>query len=966
MLHSLPATWLFSLFAFKLPGLKAFQLPSLPAFKPICYITALFLVIICSGVSSAETVKLEATADIWLSDANSEERNSSSGKCREFKLKSIQEMAAVRFDASILKGKKINAARLFLRPVQKENELRYIRISTVSQDWKEGYTHRPYGKADGATYNYADHQSQKAWAWPGSQFCDVTFSSGNTLTSWTERRLEENGWISVDIDPKLIYALAVGDTDGLALQDGGTPNYFNNYVYSRESGRFAPHLIVDASGAFKISPAKPSVKAEPDPEHADFEHGAIKITLSPAANAFRWIVYLNEYQVDRWRIKHPDPENSVEFYIDGLLPLQACNLKVVAVSKSGHTSPPAMATVQASDRLTNKIQLGKFNEPKIDSSWEEGQDGKIDIWPVPGLIKIDPITGNPLHNDVLLRGGSRNSANAVWDGNRVTLFGIRGEYVDFQICIAKQNDASERMSLRISHLTGPNGSIIDRPEIELFKNWYSQRKDGNWQPAYNIPIKHGEFFQIPDTKRGILNQQNQTFYVDIYIPKNAVPGNYHGEIILTAGDNTSEKVPIELTVYDLLMPDDLAFLPELNAYRIPHNVHDYCRLAHQHRCIANFWVMRPKITKAGDRFSINWIDYDRLVGPLVSGEAFKTNRRAGHPTECLYLPFEDSWPTPLTPETYNYKGYWPGRGESKKHIVDHYLTAPHIGDALSDAYKDTFLRLQESFIEHFRRKGWNNTEMQCFFGGKNTHRIAYGTNMWWTTDEPYHWDDWLALHFFDALWTKGRIDNDASKKLWPARADISRPQWQGRVMEEVTDVVYIGGYNDERTYKRCGILKEDTGVTIRAYGSANPHDHSNTETVALLLSMWLNGAEGFLPWQTLGSDSSLDRQEGISGNALFAPGDRFGIPVVGDMRLKAFRKGEQIIEYLDMLSEKYSLQRKQINKMVNDAIELSVGRMPGAGSDNADAIRAGTLKAWQIDGLRHAILSLILGNTLAL
>jgi len=42
-------------------------------------------------------VVLRATGDIWLSDANQAERNSSSGKAERFKLKSIQEMAVVRF-----------------------------------------------------------------------------------------------------------------------------------------------------------------------------------------------------------------------------------------------------------------------------------------------------------------------------------------------------------------------------------------------------------------------------------------------------------------------------------------------------------------------------------------------------------------------------------------------------------------------------------------------------------------------------------------------------------------------------------------------------------------------------------------------------------------------------------------------------------------------------------------------------
>ena len=171
--------------------------------------------------------------------------------------------------------------------------------------------------------------------------------------------------------------------------------------------------------------------------------------------------------------------------------------------------------------------------------------------------------------------------------------------------------------------------------------------------------------------------------------------------------------------------------------------------------------------------------------------------------------------------------------------------------------------------------------------------------------------------------------------------------------------VYYGGFIDERTYRRCRILRKETGVRVRAYGSAGTHDRSNTETVALVLNTWLNGADGFLSWWTVGKRGSLDVQEGCAGNALFVPGDRFGLPVVGDMRLNAFRKGEQLVEYLVLLSAKYDLNRKQLKHMVACALDLQAGRKAGASADNADALRFGLVKAWQIEELRAEILKLL-------
>ena len=328
----------------------------------------------------------------------------------------------------------------------------------------------------------------------------------------------------------------------------------------------------------------------------------------------------------------------------------------------------------------------------------------------------------------------------------------------------------------------------------------------------------------------------------------------------------------------------------------------------------------------------------------------------------MYLPFDDSWPTPLTRETYNYKGHWPGKGESAQYLIDHYMTAPYIGDGLSDRYKEAFFAVQRQFIEHFAQQGWNRTEMQLFYGGKNTHRIEYGSNMWWTTDEPYHWDDWLALQFFCNLWAQGRRALGADPGLWSVRADLSRPMWTGRVLDTMVDRVYWGGFSNTRSYQRTEWLSQNTGIKDRAYGSVNPATESNTETVSTLLQVWSHGADGFLPWQTVGNDASLDANDNVAGNTLLVPGSRFGVPVVGDMRLKALRDGEQIIEYLVILAERYQLQREEVGAMLERVLPLSASRTSGAALDDAAAARFSTLRDWEIAGLRRSLADLIVSK----
>ncbi len=328
----------------------------------------------------------------------------------------------------------------------------------------------------------------------------------------------------------------------------------------------------------------------------------------------------------------------------------------------------------------------------------------------------------------------------------------------------------------------------------------------------------------------------------------------------------------------------------------------------------------------------------------------------------MYLPFEDSWPTPLSRESYRYDGYWPNQGDDPSRIVEHYLAAPPIDQGLTEEYKQAFWAVQRQFIEHFQQKDYTQTEMQCYFGGKATNRVDYGINTWWTTDEPYYWDDWMALQFLLQLWNGGR--GQADPRMWAARADISRPQWQGRTLMGVVDAAYYGAgaFSGAAMIRRCRTLSEETGLNVRAYGVASHDSVSNTENVTLLLSAWADGADAFMPWQTLGSEESLEQNDAgcTGGSALMAPGDRFDLAVAGDLRLKALRDGQQLIEYLTMLSERYRLNREQIKAMIHEATRAQTDPNRMQPIDDADAIDFASLSAWQIQQLRRRIVELLL------
>ncbi len=895
--------------------------------KPIFFFFVLFAIFVVHRPAHADSVRLPVTADIWLSDANAAERNSSMGAAPRLKLKFIQELAALRFDASAIAGREVKSARLFLRKTG-EDKLRYLRISTVNQDWVEGHTEKPYGPADGATWFYADSNSKKSWAWPGSAFCDVIMTSGHSLASYAEIRREKDDWISVEVAPALVYAITAKDTDGLAIMDGGNLSLFNNSIYSHEQNASAPYLQVEVGDKINTKPAAPIFTTSPSRPDAHLSTGAMRITISadPAAICYR--VTLNGQSVPRWQIPHPSA-NPTTIILDNLPPEKRYDVEVTTVSASGQSSPPTRHIEGSSNAAPPPPELDNPSKPELGDHGAKPPGVMI----LPPLVKISPETSLPLNNDLE---PDFATVNSVWDGKTIQLAGAKGEYVDFQICALNQHPAITPNEI------GSSASIMPPDAFELYSLHLAKNREKKLQPAYAIPLRPGEKSESPFV------------YVDFYIPKDALPGRYFGT--LTIQTDHEINIPIEINVYNFTLPDKLTFWPELNAYSIPKNHLDYFRLAQQNRCVANFWHFEPRVHGQGAQMKVDWTDYDRDAGPLLSGDAFKSNHRAGIAAECMYLPYNDNWPTQLTKETYHYPGYWPHKGDDIKFLVEHSLTAPPIDKAFSPDYLAAYAAVEKQFAEHFKEKGWTQTEMQCFFGDKQTHRINYGSNHWWTTDEPSFLHDWLALQYFDRLWITGH-----PSAQFVTRADISRPHWQGNFLDNVTQVIYYGAgaASAPDQIHRIHQHERESPINVRFYGSCNPDNQSNLATVAWLLDAYLNGADGALPWQTLGKESALDDNDAsaFGGNALLIPATRFNQPVVADLRLKALRDAEQLIEYLNLLAQKRHLNREQLQAMVAQHLSLKPAFAPANPTADTDSFIAP--KAWQIAELKRALAKII-------
>lgn len=202
-----------------------------------------------------------------------------------------------------------------------------------------------------------------------------------------------------------------------------------------------------------------------------------------------------------------------------------------------------------------------------------------------------------------LRAGTNPGAvlNSVWDGTAVTLFGARNEVVAFNLILEAPTTSASNVTLTFDTLTGPGGTIsaapasgdgvfnwVNRP-IELFYVRYLEIKGLSTDlffAGYNYDERHipqrfrrpwtglgdgmGTWQDRPDHNKfypdiavplelvssfDIAAGQNQSIWVDIYIPTTAPPGVYRGTVTIQENGSTTHEIPVELAVRGFTLPD---------------------------------------------------------------------------------------------------------------------------------------------------------------------------------------------------------------------------------------------------------------------------------------------------------------------------------------------------------------------------------------------------------------------------
>jgi hypothetical protein len=311
--------------------------------------------------------------------------------------------------------------------------------------------------------------------------------------------------------------------------------------------------------------------------------------------------------------------------------------------------------------------------------------------------------------------------------------------------------------------------------------------------------------------------------------------------------------------------------------------------------------MAPGCAPGWDGKWLDWTAWDQRFGPYFDGSAFADLPRRGVPIECFYLPLHENWPSPIEP---NYNGsYWADQ-------------------AFRVGYREAFVEASRQIAEHCGELGWRDTLFHCFLNGKSNFKErgwSRGSSPW-LLDEPANFQDYWALRYFGEAFHAGARQAGSAAKL-VFRGDISRPEWQRDALDHVLDYNVVAGAAFLK-YRRLVLeRKRQFGQIVVCYGSTNDIVQSNVQPAAWSVDAWLDGADGVLPWQTIGSDDSWQNADTLS---LFYPGGPAGqMEPVASVRLKAYTRGQQDVEYLTLLARVEGQSRQELARRVRALLPLA-------------------------------------------
>jgi hypothetical protein len=875
-----------------------------------CFATALVLV---TALTAAPSISAEVRVDVTRDNSIilvKNEYHLNHGRKPRIRIKGNQHLVVLAFDTQAPAGRLVKSAVLVCGKA--EFAIEEVTVSTIQADWDE---YRSSALTSGK-------QAFEGWGRPGARFPAVTGGNGFSLVCQAESTVK-NGAYHWRVDPDLIHANAIGAAYGITLHEVRCDYSRNPRIFAREEKARRPYLLLTLGGT------------EPDPQppgelelNDKGDPGSLRLSLRAPRRGFAYQVRVNGEPLPRWNIPfvRPGETQSIPIRDLPLEPGQKVTIAVRTVNRIGRRS--RVVTIAGTVPKPESLSFPKIAELQRVKLKDQH------IYAIPVTDKYDA-RDNPVGD--LPRG--YRTRNAVFDGGAIRLAAARGEVVGFQALLKGMG----RVELRCN---------IPGIRTEMHRALYVESAAG----------------RIPDPLVALdglelSNDRCASVFVDVFVPFDETRNTVQGELSVSDG----RRVPINLAVRNFAIPRRASFLCEMNSYGLPDKASEFYRMqkiAYDHRVHCNILHYSHRTAAPGarkcnmDMVMANgrrmnerrynnispgaerayWDDFISVFGPYLSGSCFREGHRGPIPAPGFYLTFHESWPL-------NVRAYFNGDPDA----YDAFNKKP--------AYARTFVNVMGDFIAVARREGWTHTGFQVYLNNKG--KLDDAPRNPWTLDEPTEYWDYRALAYYGDLVQKAKGERCPVPINY--RIDISRPQFDRAQLRGKADL-WVVNWGVLQNYRRLiADRAERSGEEIWVYGSSNKVEDTNRTIHAWVLDAYRNGAKGVVPWQTVNKDGSALRKADQLGLFIFEKNADGPATIHHSMRLKAYRRAEQDVEYLELLRKRLKLTSGQLEGFIDHYLNLD-GDVVTKYSADAGTARYGRLSPEGFRQLREAAAILIERN----
>ncbi len=187
-----------------------------------------------------------------------------------------------------------------------------------------------------------------------------------------------------------------------------------------------------------------------------------------------------------------------------------------------------------------------------------------------------------------------------------------------------------------------------------------------------------------------------------------------------------------------------------------------------------------------------------------------------------------------------------------------------------------------------------------------------------------------------------RVEDQPCLEGYPLHPVPKDPEYLAQLLHQVDLRVHpprrIDDHDvDSLCLRRLDRVERDK-LRVWVYGSSNHVEETNRTIHAWALDAYSKGATGVLPWQTIDRDGSALKTADQLGLFIFEkkPGETHRT-VHHSMRLKAYRRAQQDIEYLELLRKRRKLTRGELARFIRQYVNLEGSVVKRYGADAGTA-----------------------------